>query len=197
MKLRIGFLAAAILAAPFAGRAQGTVDRDLQFQRTRAATITATVKSVDQKTRMVTVVGESGKPFTFKASDEVKNLAQLKKGDVVTVDYFDSVVIAVSKPGKNAPESSATAAMARAKPGEKPGAAAGADVTIVATVTAIAPEKDSVTLKTQEGKVETLPVKNPENLTGVMVGDQVVINATRAVAVSVTPAKDAKKDQKK
>jgi hypothetical protein len=78
MKLRFGLLVAAIVAAPFAGRAQGTVERDLSFQRTRAATITATVKKVDLKTRMVTVVGESGKPFTFEASEEVKNLPQLK-----------------------------------------------------------------------------------------------------------------------
>ena len=60
MKLLFGLLVAAIVAAPFAGRAQGTAERDLSFQRTRAATITATVKKVDLKTRMVTVVGESG-----------------------------------------------------------------------------------------------------------------------------------------
>ena len=39
-------------------------------------------------------------------------------------------------------------------------------------------------------------MKNPENLTGVMVGDEVTINATRAVAVSVTPAKEANKKAK-
>ena len=47
---------------------------------------------------MVTVVGESGKPFTFEASEEVKNLPQLKAGDIVTVDYYDSVAIWVAKP---------------------------------------------------------------------------------------------------
>ena len=76
--------------------------------------------------------------------------------------------------------------MERAKPGEKPVVAA-ADVTIVGTVTEIAPDKTSVTLKSRDGGLEKLPVKNPENLTGVMVGDEVTINATRAVAVSVAP----------
>ena len=61
------------------GAGPGTAERDLSFQRTRAATITATVKKVDLKTRMVTVVGESGKPFTFEASEEVKNLPQPKR----------------------------------------------------------------------------------------------------------------------
>lgn len=193
MKLPFGLLVAAIVAAPLAGQAQGTVERDLSFQRTRSAIITATVKSVDLETRMVTVVGESGKPFTFEASEEVKNLPQLKPGDVVTVDYYDSVAVWVTKPGKEGPVTGATAAMETAKPGEKPGAAAAADVTIVGTVTEIAPDKTSVTLKSHTtGGLETLPVKNPENLTGVMVGDEVTIQATRAVAVSVAPAKEAK-----
>ena len=196
MKLLFGWLVAAIVAAPFAGRAQGTVERDLSFQRTRAATITATVKKVDLKTRMVTVVGESGKPFTFEASEEVKNLPQLKAGDVVTVDYYDSVAIWVSKPGKEGAATGATAGVERAKPGEKPGGAAAADVTIVGTVTEIAPDKTSVTLKSRDGGLEKLPVKNPENLTCVMVGDEVTINATRAVAVSVAPAKEATKKAK-
>ena len=72
---------------------------------------------------------------------------------------------------------------------------AAADVTIVGTVTEIAPDKTSVTLKSRDGGLE-LPVKNPENLTGVMVGDEVTINATRAVAVSVAPAKEATKKAK-
>jgi len=197
MKLRFGLLVAAIVAAPFAGRSQGTVERDLSFERTRSATITATVKKVDLETREVTVVGESGKPFTFEAGEEVRNLPQLKKGDVVTVDYYDSVAIWVTKPGKESAEPGAASAIATAKPGEKPGAAAAADVTIVGTVTEIAPDKSSVTLKSRTtGDSEKLPVKNPENLTGVMVGDEVTIYATRAVAVSVAPAKEAKSGKK-
>ncbi|HUL59717.1 MAG TPA: hypothetical protein VLU43_10600 [Anaeromyxobacteraceae bacterium] len=192
MNRRFGMLAAAaLLAGPVAGQAQGTSERDISFQRTRSATITATVKSVDLKTRMVTVVGESGKPFTFKADDRVKNLPQVKPGDLVSVDYYDSVAIWVTKPGADTggPASGSSSAMATAKPGEKPAAAAEADLTIVATVTAIAADKKSVTLKTSDGDTQTLPVKNPENLTGVMVGDQVTIMATRALAVSVDPAK--------
>jgi hypothetical protein len=198
MKPLFGVLVAAIVAVPLVGRAQGSVQRDLSFQRTRSAIITATVKSVDQKTRMVTVVGESGKPFTFEASEEVKNLPQLKPGDVVTVDYYDSVAIWVTKPGKEAGAMpGASAAMETAKPGEKPGAAAEADVVIVGTVKEIAPDKSSVTLESRTtGGAEKLPVANPENLKGVMVGDEVTIHATRAVAVSVAPAKDAKGGKK-
>jgi len=197
MKPLFGLLMAAIVAAPLAGRAQGTAQRDLSFHRTRSAIITATVKSVDLKTRMVTVVGEAGKPFTFEASEEVKNLPQLKPGDVVTVDYYDSVAIHVAKPGKVGAMPGASAAMETAKPGEKPGAAAEADVVIVGTVKEIAPDKSSVTLESRTtGGAEKLPVANPENLKGVVVGDEVTIHATRAVAVSVAPAKDAKGGKK-
>ena len=82
----------------------------------------------------------------------------------MTVDYYDSVAIWVAKPGKEG------AANRRAR-GDGEGEArreagwAAADVTIVGTVTEIAPDKTSVTLKSRDGGLEKLPVKNPENLT--------------------------------
>ena len=192
MNLRFGMLAAAALLAGSFAQAQGTTGRNLTFQESRSARTTATVKSVDQKTRMVTVVGEDGKPITFKADERVKNLPQVKVGDHVTVDYFESVAIAVNKPGEAGAAPGSSSSVETAPPGEKPAGTATEQETVVANVVKIAPDKKSVTLKTHEGKVETIPVKNPDNLEGVRVGDEVTITATRAVAVAVHPAKAAK-----
>jgi hypothetical protein len=43
----------------------------------------ATVTAIDQSTRMVTLKGPKGDSVTFKASEEVRNLAQVKVGDEV------------------------------------------------------------------------------------------------------------------
>ncbi len=188
MKLIIGLLAALALAAPAVSAAQGTEEHDVSFQRTRAKTVTATVKAIDQKTRMVTLRGSDGKDVTFKADEKIKNLPQVKVGDVVVADYYESVAIYVSKPDGAGAASGVSTAVATAKPGEMPAAVVGRDVTLVATVESIASDKTSVTLKGSDGKTTVLPVKNPENLEAVKVGDQVTIIASQALAVSVEKA---------
>ena len=61
----------------------------------------------------------------------------------MTVDYYDSVAICgVEARQGEARRAGASAGMERAKPGEKPGGAAAADVTIVGTVAEIAPRQD-------------------------------------------------------
>ena len=48
-----------------------------------STTVTATVMKINQKTREVTVKTAQGKEYSFVAGDDVKNLAQVKKGDVI------------------------------------------------------------------------------------------------------------------
>ena len=67
-----------------------------------AVTVTATVEAIDQKTRMVTLRGPDGKLTTVHAGDQVKNLAQVKKGDQVVVTYYESLAYEVHKPGGQA-----------------------------------------------------------------------------------------------
>ncbi len=192
MKLVLGLLSAlALFGAPALAAGQGHEEHDLSFQRTRAKTVTATVKAIDQKTRQVTLKGKDGKELTFTADERVKNLAQVKVGDLVTADYFESVAIYVSKPDGTAHGMEVSGGVVAAKPGEMPGAVAGREVTLVALIESIASDKGSVTLKKADGTTVVLPVKNPENLEGVKVGDQVTITASQALAISVerVPAK--------
>ena len=86
---------------------------------------TATVVAVDQSTRMVTLKGPKGNSVTFKASDEVRNLAQVKVGDEVRFGYYESLDVRVLKEGEAFPASGESSAMVRAKPGEKPGGSRG------------------------------------------------------------------------
>jgi len=151
-------------------------------------TVTATVESIDLATRAVTLKGPDGKVMGLKVSEEVKNLPQMKVGDKVTVTYYESIAAQIIKPGTG-PASAAQQAVATAKPGEKPAGAMVQQVTVIATVEAIDKTTQHVTLKGPEGNTVEVKVKNPKNLEGVKVGDEVAITYTEAMAVSVEKPK--------
>lgn len=146
---------------------------------------TATVEAIDQSTRMVTLKGSKGDSFTFKAGEEVRNLAQVKVGDEVKFGYYESLAVRVLKEGEAFPPSGESSAMTRAKAGEKPAGAVGTETTVNATITAIDKKAKTATLKGENGKSVTVTPRVPENLDKVKVGDRLVITYTEAVAVKV------------
>ena len=150
--------------------------------------MTATVQAIDLDKRVVTLKGQKGNIFDLKVGEEAKNLPQVKVGDLVKVQFYESLAFEVTKPGQ-AGGAGATAAVASAKPGEKPAGIAAGQVTVTATIEAIDAKKNRVTLKGPEGKTQEIKVKDPKNLVNVKVGDQVVLTYTEALAISVEPVK--------
>jgi hypothetical protein len=146
---------------------------------------TATVEAVDQSTRMVTLKGPKGDSVTFKASDEVRNLAQVQAGDEVKFGYYESLAVRVLKKGEAFPTAGESAVATRAKPGEKPAGVVGKETTVNATIAAIDKKAKTATLKGEDGKSVTVTPRNPKNLDKVKVGDRLVITYTEAVAVKV------------
>lgn len=158
-----------------------------RVERTGTVTITAAVTDVDAARRLVTLKGPDGEEETVEVGPEVRNLDQVRKGDEVTITYYESVVFQLLKPGEGKPGSGVGTFGDRAKPGEKP-AAVGADVaTITATVTKVDKKKPALTLKGPDGKVVTLPVRDASRLDAVKVGDLLEITYKRALAVAVEP----------
>jgi ribosomal 50S subunit-recycling heat shock protein len=152
----------------------------------------ATVTAIDQSTRMVTLKGPKGNSVTFKASEEVRNLAQVKVGDEVKFAYYESVAVRVLKTGEAFPPASESTAMDRAKPGEKPAGAIGTETVVNATITAIDMKAKTVTLKGESGKSVTVTPLRPEKLDEVKVGDRLVITYTEVIAISVEMAEKKK-----
>ncbi len=109
------------------------------------ATATATVTKIDQKTREVTIKTDDGQTYSFVASSAVKNLAQVKKGDKITVQYAESVAYQVRKHGTAA--LTTTDVGVAAAPGEKPAGVVAQQTMLTVTITAIDPSVPSVTLK--------------------------------------------------
>jgi ribosomal 50S subunit-recycling heat shock protein len=151
--------------------------------------VQATVESIDLDKRLVTLKGPNGDLFDIVAGERVKNLPQVKVGDIVDITYYESIAVKVYKPGEMPQGDSATVGAERlAKPGEKPAGVAGSKVTITATVESISPKKTSVTLKMSDGKMKVVKVEDKKNLENVKVGDEVMITVTEALAIQVKPA---------
>ena len=72
--------------------------------------------------------------------------------------------------------------------GERPAVAGARQVTLLADVTAVDPQKSTITLKGPRGNELTLAVHNPEQFKVVKKGDQVEVTYTEALALSVEPA---------
>ncbi|HTO97575.1 MAG TPA: hypothetical protein VMK66_11070 [Myxococcales bacterium] len=158
------------------------------FHASKSSTVTATVKSVDQATRMVTLQNDDGE-ITFKADQRVKNLAQVKPGDILTATLTESLDARVLKKGESVPVASEGAAAAGAPLGQKPAGYAQKEVYVVATVTKIDKKKMIVTLKGPKGNEYPIQAKDKNNVAKLKVGDNIEIHAVRALAVQVsTPA---------
>lgn len=149
------------------------------------ATATATVQKVDLKKRVVTLKGADGKTFAITVDETVKNLPQVKKGDLVTVVYFESIAYDVRRPGDAEPGVAVASEITRARPGEKPGGAVAEVLRVTATITAIDKQAPSVTLQVPGGVARTIKIKDPSRLEKVKVGDLVELTYSEALAISV------------
>ena len=153
--------------------------------RENAVQVSAVVDAIDQSTRMVTLRGQDGETVSFRADESVRNLGQIKKGDVVSAMYYESIAVVLRKPGQATPGGVATEGFGRADVGAQPGAAGVRSVTLVATVRALDRAKQTATLESADGTRRTINVRNPHHFDVAAVGDLVEITYTEAVAISV------------
>ena len=148
------------------------------------AKISATVAAVDQASRVVTLKMQDGSTTRFVAGPEVKNLAQVQKGDIVTIEYAQAMAVMLKKTSSPIRERIVTEASQGAAAGQKPAGVVMRDVKIIATVQAVDAAKGTVTLRGPEHTV-SLKVKDPAMLKGVKVGENVEVDYTEAAALKV------------
>jgi hypothetical protein len=129
---------------------------------------------------------ENGNVHSFIAGDEVKNLPQVKKGDIITAVYTEAIAYEVKKHGKAGVTT--TSASQSAQPGSKPAAVMAQQTTVTVKITAIDTQAPTVTFMGPKGNKETIKVRDPKNLNGVKVGDMVDITYTESLAIKVDEA---------
>lgn len=175
----------ALLVAACSAPPPKPVMRDSLVQKT------ATVESIDQGSRLVTLRGEDGFATTIKVSDEVQNLPQVKEGDKVVVSYYEAIAAEVKKPGEGVQGVEADVSTVRADPGEMPAAGAGVLLRTTVTIDSVDTQFNTVTFKNADGMLRTVAIQTPEGqkfIKGLRKGDQVEIAYTEAFAIEVKPA---------
>ncbi|MFZ5876582.1 MAG: hypothetical protein ACOYXU_09250 [Nitrospirota bacterium] len=152
-----------------------------------STTLKATVDAIDYDKRTVVLRSEDGQETTtLEVGPEVKNFAQVKKGDVLVVEQVESVALVVVPKGEAPSAKGGTSYVEVAKLGEKPRRVEVHTREIVATVDAIDYKARTVTLRGPEGNSRTLKV-GPEakRFDNVKKGDEVYVSYTETTAISV------------
>lgn len=151
---------------------------------------TATVESIDQGSRLVTLRGEDGDAVTVQVSEDVKNLPQVKAGDKVVVSYYQALAAEVKKPGEGVEGVEADASAVTAPPGSMPAAGAGVLMRTTVVIDSVDKTMNTVTFKRADGMLRTVAVESPEGrefIKGLKKGDQVEVAYTEAMAIEVKP----------
>ena len=183
--LGIAAAVAAFVIAACAAPPPKPVMRDSLVQKT------ATVESIDQASRLVTLRGEDGYATTIKVSDEVKNLPQVKEGDKVVVSYYEAIAAEVKKPGEGVQGVEADVSTVQAEPGQMPAAGAGVLLRTTVMIDSVDTQMNTVTFKNADGLLRTVAIQTPQGqkfIKGLKKGDQVEVAYTEAFAIEVKPA---------
>jgi hypothetical protein len=146
--------------------------------------VTATVTAVDPATRKVTLVTPAGKKTVFKAGPEIANFPQIRIGDQVKATLTEELVVFMATDAP--PQGQGTASVVALAPiGAKPGALVAETVQVKARVTEIDHEHHKATLRFPDGSTKKVAVRKDVDLTKRSVGEEVVIRATEALAITV------------
>ena len=162
-------------------------------------TMVGTVEAIDETRQVVTVVGPHNNWVVVKVGPE--HIKVIKVREKITISYQDEIAVAVRKVNKGQQgdgfEAEATEGMGLDDPtvAEQDwvevtphGASDLTTTEITDTIEAINRNQRTITFAGTGGKTRTIKAGPNIDLTKLEVGDEVVLEVTRAVAMSVKPA---------
>ena len=142
------------------------------------------VMAVNQKSRHVIVKGETGHLHQFLVPASVPDLDKLAKGDTVNLAYVESIAIYVHD--ASAPPGAATANAVTIAPKGMPAVTEIAVKEEKFNVTAVDQAKRELTVMNAMGYSRTVEVDpSVKEFSKLKVGDQLIVRATEAVALSI------------
>lgn len=146
----------------------------------------ATVKDIDYKNRTVTLQKEDGEMVSMDVGPEAVRFNEVKKDDVVEIDYMESIGIVVQSPDAEIATAEGSNMTMVRNQGKKPSGVAVATDVVTATVVKIDAKTRKATLKGPQGNTFDIDVApDVENLKNVKKGDQVMVKYTRTLAIDV------------
>lgn len=156
------------------------------------ATVKATIVSVDEAKRKLTLKGADGRTRSVKVGPQVQNFAQIKPGDVVVVSFYQSIATDFRQPGAAEPSMTTVDLSARAAKGALPAGTMVEATVFTFEVVGIEPQNQDLILADPSGNLQTVQLLDPKSqamLAKMKVGDKYDVVVTDALAVSVDPAK--------
>jgi hypothetical protein len=146
----------------------------------------AIVESVNKETREIRVLDSDGKLQRFVAGDMVANFDQIEPRDRIVTEYLESVAVFVVPEGT--PTLGDMGLIEVAPLGDKPGVAVADTFVVAAKIDAIDADARMVTLRGEDGFQTPIRVADDVDLEQLVVGDEVRMRVTEAVAISVVEA---------
>lgn len=195
-----------LVAVMFAVLAQCVFAADVTSERTVkqsgkagvVSVVTTTEKievvAVDPAKRTIRLKTSDGDVADYDVSTEVRNLAQVKKGDVLTAKEVERVNIYAVKSsgqGKDRPAIKESYTFTRAPKGAKPGFVAIDKMKLTGRVQLVSYNERKLTVTGPAGKTRSFEIaRDVKNLKNVKPGDVVVVDYTDTYSIAVaTPKK--------
>jgi hypothetical protein len=145
-----------------------------------AASLTATVTAINPATGAISLQAAQGRQITLTAAQEVKNLAEVKVGDQVDVEYLEASALEFKTLGESVTATRGDPAA------ERPTGAEGRKMTVTGVVVAVDEATQTVTLRAPQRTLE-LKVSDPGQFSLATKGSQVEATYIEATAVMVRP----------
>jgi hypothetical protein len=160
---------------------------EMARSETVVKTFSARVEAVDQQTRVVTLVSDENEKLIFRADEGVRNLAQVKPGDVLVGELIENLLVEARHATAEelaSPESISVAA-AGAELGQKPAGLFVRQLKAVYTIASIDRLAGGGELRDAEGELHFVKARDPSVLDRLKVGDNVVVTYTQALELEV------------
>lgn len=156
-----------------------------------AVRIEAEVESIDRATRNVTLRDETGRKVSVTVPQQLTGFDKLALGDIVEVDYLESLVYELRAPTQEELENPRIVSSDKARisnPNTPNGLPTGVEVVTirsVVTIEAVDIVQQTVKVRNADGQVKTARIRDAAALAKAKVGDTAVVHLTEAVALSI------------
>jgi Cu/Ag efflux protein CusF len=189
LRISLTFASALLIATPLLAQEQPAATAGARgVAAVDSVTAVATVEAIDQATREVTLRKENGEVVTLVVGEQARNLAQVQRGDRVTVTYTVGLLVGVGPPGGE-PVRVEDTEVSRTPLGARPGGSVRQTVAVTATVLEIDRATRTVTLRGPRQTVE-LVISPDVDFSKLQVGERVGVVYEESMALTVEPAKE-------
>lgn len=156
-----------------------------------SAVLKGTVQSIDYKTRMIVVKTDSGQTISKRVENDVKNIEQIKKGDVIVAQFVESVAVDIRTPesGAKKPDISEYSYVEAKTDQKNPYKLKARVIEARAVVTEIDYAKRFVTIKGPDGNKQSFLVdKSVANFKNIKKNDVIIVTYTESVTFTIEKA---------